>query len=78
MDVADADGDEDPFMLRSSSTRRNGDVSSGEQPSAFPLPVFSASPPARSGVRKALETELADEYAAILLQSLPLAFAPAG
>jgi hypothetical protein len=78
MDVADADGEDEPSMLRSSSTRRNGDSSNGEQPSAFPLPVFSASPPARSAVKKALETELSDEYAAILLQSLPLAFAPAG
>lgn len=64
----------------SNSNRRGNGNSSGEPDhvSAFPMPFDAAAVPARSIVKKKIEAEINDNFSRYLLQTLPLAFAPAG
>jgi hypothetical protein len=51
-----------------------------EEPSSevFPMAFDASSLPARAAVRKKIDSEVTDNFAQYLVQTLPLAFAPAG
>lgn len=62
----------------SSGNRRGNGSGESDHSSVFPMPFEAAAVPARSIVKKKLEAEVVNNFSQYLLQTLPLAFAPAG
>lgn len=77
----------DPMHLTADAAEAEQDASNkpnarrtAEEPSSevFPMAFESSSLPARAAVRKKIDSEVTDNFAQYLVQTLPLAFAPAG